>query len=350
MQLLAGDLVQQLLRPQQVLHQTDGVAVAEVREVRDDGEVLVRAPVVVQDDVVSDDDPADAPHELADDLEAVVLDEVGDLLAGEVLGHRAGVAGLGCEEELLAVELAELALHNPDVAHHVALVEPDAVGGCAGVAKAVPVHLDAVVAVREGAVVAVAQQLSVGLVVEHRDVVGCDPLRGEHLAPLVWIVLIRVGVDQDILAVDVVDADFALVVVAVVQAHVQEAPGADDAVGKHVGALPVELVVVADLLEDLRQDVGHRRGGPGARTEADLGPVVDLLTQHVADGGQDLVDGEHRAAVALELGPVASSPLVASKEALALVGFFDVFGVAVVTDPRVAGPGLVGQLGVNGHR
>ena len=348
-QLLAGDLVQQLLGAQQVLDQADRCATAEVGEVRHHGEVLVGAPVVVQAHVVGDDRPADAAHELGRDLQPVLARHQGDLVAVEVVWDGAHVARGGVDEMFLAVQQAVLALDQADVAHHRAVVIVARVHRVEPVAEPVTEGLDAVVAVGEEALLAVAQVFGVLLVVEHRDVVCGDPLGREHLTPAVRVVLFAVRVDDDVLGVQVVDDHLALHAVAVADAHVQEAARGDGTVGEHVAALPVELVVVADLLEDLGEDVGDLTGGPGARPEARLGPVEDLLAQHVADRGEDLVDRQRRAAHGLQAGLVGAVPLVAPEEGVTLLRFLHELGMAVVTGPTKTRPDFCGECSVNRH-
>ena len=337
-QLLARDLVQQLLGAEQVLYQPDRVPTPEVREVRHHGEVLVGAPLVVQHDVVGHDRPADTAHKFGDDLEAVFLHEERDAVAVELLGDGAHVASLRRQEVLLAVQLAVLALNDANVAQSADLAGPFYISIALTVPEAVPNVGQAVVCVGHATASLHPEEVSVRLVVQDGNIVAGEPFRGENLAPGVRIVLIGIVVDDDVLRIQAVDADFALHAVAVLDTDVQEASGTDDAVGKHVRALPVELVVVADLAEHLCQHVCGLRRSPRTRPEADLGAVVDLLPHHVAHGGEDLVNREHRAAHRLQFLPVGGCPLVPGEKTLTFVDFLDKSGVPVVPGVRIAVP------------
>ena len=354
MQLLARDLVQQLLRAEQVLHEADGAAATEVREVRHHGEVLVRAPVVVQHHVVGDDRPADALDQLLRGGQlGVGLQVLGDAAVVPVGGHNARVAGLQIDEVQHLVELLPLALDDADVADVVVLllghrVERPADG--ARRAEAVAVDVDGVVAVGVVRVGAAAQEVRVGLAVQQLDLVGAHPLGDEHVVPLVRVVLVSIRVDQHVLGVQLLDAHLAAQRVGEVQPHVEEATGRHDAVREHVGASPAELVVVRDLHEHLGQGVSDFGRGPlVARFEGDVRAVEDLLAHHVGDGRDDLVDRQGGAALSLEQGQIVLIPLQAGEEVLALGGLLHVFEMAVVTEPRVAVPDLSGQSGINRH-
>jgi hypothetical protein len=347
-QLLAGDLVQQLLRPQQVLHQADRSAVAEVREVRDDREVLVGAPLVMQHHVVGHHDPADALHQLGHHREAELLHEPCDAIAIEVRRDGPHVP-VDAHEVLLLVELAVLALDHADGAAHVGLVVQRGVRGRGRAEAVAVVVVDGVVAVGQRGRVTPAQQLRVLLVVQDRDVVGGEPLGGHHLLPRVRVHLLAVGVGDDVLGVERRELDLALHLLVEADARVQEAARGDRTVGEDVRALPVKLVGVGDLLEHLGHDLRQARRCAVARAEADLRAVVDLLAHHVGQGGDDLVDRERRAALQLEHALVVRVPLVASEEALAQVRLLDELLVAVVTRERVAHPDFEGLLGVDGH-
>jgi hypothetical protein len=151
------------------------------------------------------------------------------------------------------------------------------------------------------------------------------------------------------LRVQRLDLDLALHLVVKADARVQEAARGDRAVGEGVRALPIELVVVRDLLHDLGQHLGQAGGRAVARAEADLRAVVDLLAHDVGQGRDDLVDGQRRAALQLEHRLVVRVPLIAREEALAQVGLLHELLVAVVTRVRVAAPDFEGFGGIDRH-
>ena len=325
-QLLAGDLVQHLLRAEQVLDDARGAAVAELREVRDDGEVLVRRPVVVQQDVVGLHLPLDPLDLLADDLDLApgFLDHQGDLVPVPGVGDRARVTQLDVDEVLLLGQGAELALDDADVPAHPDLVVDAVVTALqrlTGEAVAHPV--DAVVHVGEGADIPVAQGLGVGVVVQDGDVRVGHPLRDEAVGPGIRVILLGVGVNHDVLGVLGGDADLALHTVGEVETHVVEAPRTDDPVIEDLGAHPRQLVVLGDLQPHLRQYVGSVRVGPGRRAKEHLVPVDDLLTLDGLHRTHDLVDRQRRPTLQGQRSDVLGCPLLASEELLALVRLGD---------------------------
>ena len=352
-QLLRAHLVQQLLRTDQVLDQTHGTAATEVREVGHDREVLVRRPVVVQYHVVGDHGPADPLDQLLGQRQIGVLSHV--LLDAHLIPIRrdhARIAGADVDEVQHSVQLPPLPLDDADVPGVVVPgVRPRVVRvHRPGVAEAVAIAVDGVVAVREVAVLTAAQEVCVGLAVQHLYLIGAHPLRDDDVAPLVGVVLIRVGVDKHVLRVQLLDPHLAAQGVGEVQPDVEEPARAHDAVGEHVAADPVELVVVADLHEHLGQGISDLGGGPlVARLEGDVRAVEDLLAHHVRDGADDLVDRQRGAAVALQQGQIVRVPLEPDEEVLADRGFLDEVEVPIVAEPRVAAPDFIGQRGVDGH-
>ena len=157
MQLLAGGLVQQFLGADEVLDEADGLAVAEDREVWDDGEVLVWRPVVVKDKVVSGNGPADAADQLLDDrdVRAGILQVEGDAVTVPLGGNLPHVARADVDEVLRLVQTTVLTFEHTHVPAHVVLVQDAVVAGQELVAPEAIAHtLDGVVAVGVGAAVA----------------------------------------------------------------------------------------------------------------------------------------------------------------------------------------------------
>ena len=242
MQLLAGGLVQQFLGADEVLDEADGLAVAEDREVWDDGEVFVRRPVVVKDEVVSGNGPADAADQLLDDrdVRAGILQVEGDAVTVPLGGNLPHVARADVDEVLRLVEPAILALENAHIPAHVVLVQDAVVAGQELVAPEAIAHtLDGVVAIGVCAAVAVLEDVGVGLGVQDGDVLGRQPLGDVHITPAVRVVLLGVGVDHDVFGVEVRDANLALQRVGEVESRVKESAAADTAVGEELGAHPL---------------------------------------------------------------------------------------------------------------
>ena len=150
-------------------------------------------------DVVSHDGPPYTTCDFWDDLEAVLLSEEGDAVTVELLRDGAHVPGAWVHEVFLAIERAILALDHPEVPDHVRLVAHGELVD--GVTEAVPAVAHAVGCVGEARACFRAEFFGVGLVVEHSDVVGCEPLTDEHLTPSIWVILLAVGVDDDVLRV-----------------------------------------------------------------------------------------------------------------------------------------------------
>ena len=353
MQFLTGDLVEQFLRAEQVFDQPDRPTVAEVGEVGDHREVLVRRPVVVQHHVVSGDRPTDALDQLlcGGDPPAGLLQHGGDLVAVPAFRHRAHIASLDIDEVQLLVQPAVLAVEQADVAAQaVRLRDAVVTGQRQHSTKAVAHTLDRVVAVGEAGAVLDLQVFGVVLRVQDGHVLRGHPLGREHVVPLIRVVFLGVRVDHDVLRVQVLDAQLAEHAVSEVQPHVEEPPGADHAVGEQLGAHPRQLVVLTDLLEHLGQYLGQLRRGAAGRAEDRLAAVVNLLAEQGAEGGDDLVDRDCRPALERQRIQISLIPLLPGEETITFIGFIYELQMPAIAAILKACPLFAGEGVIDRHR
>ena len=260
------------------------------------------------------------------------------------------VARADVDEVLRLVEPAILALENAHIPTHVVLVEDAVIASQELVATEAIAHaLDRIVPVGVGAAVAVLEDVGVALGIKDGDVLGRQPLGDVHITPAVRVVFFRVGVDNDVLGVQVRDANLTLERVGKVEACVKESAATDAAIGEELGAHPLQLVVLGDLHPDLVQ----RLGGLGRRTvaglEENLSPILNLHAEDRRQGAENLVDGERRPALQSQRRHVGLRPLIAGEELLALMGLLQELKVAAVSHVLISHPLFGGELRINRH-
>ena len=122
MQLLARDLVQLLLGAEQVTHHAKGATPTEVREIRNNCEVIVGRPVVVEHHLVTGNGPANAALYLGDDIKAVLLSELLRLGVGPALRYVALIPGKGVYVAINTVHAPVLTLNDAQRTHVAVLI------------------------------------------------------------------------------------------------------------------------------------------------------------------------------------------------------------------------------------
>ena len=300
-QLLRRGLVQDLLRPQQVLDDPDGAPVTEVREVRYNGEVLVRRPVIVQHEVVCRHRPPNPLHQLLQraDPPTGFFQQESDPVTIPARRHRAHIPSGHIHEMKLLVQFTVLTIDHADIPPHTFQILDPVVTQPRehGASEPVTYPLDAVVTVGITRRLAVFQSFSIILVVQDRNILVRHPLRREHVGPTVRVVLLGIRVDTHVLTIQEVYLHLALHRVREIKPHVVEPTGADNPITEHVGTKPRELVLLADLHPHLAQRFSGLCRRPSFRAKEHFRPVVDLFTKDRPDGGQNFVDRQRRSAL-----------------------------------------------------